>query len=510
MSNCIECGNPNPPSRGNRKRKYCSKKCANDYHHKKNSTRRPGWGNKFRQSQIEKDQRRKEYEEVLGAGWVEYGALAKQMNITRSGLYHRIKNLLQEGVETKKVHDGTPGGNGWRRYVHPDAIQKLKNPYPIPEGSLTSSESAAYVGYSHQYFKVLCRKYDVAPLAVIRLPSGNKGDSYSIEQLNNLKEQIKKDLEKQKIEKEALKKKKKSEIEDQYQESIRGLISFNEVLTLFGYKSKSPIKKMIDRGLLTPRIIRGARWFDPQQVRRCFDLWEEKNRLRKESIGKLPHWRFRRDNLRPWERREERAKNYIPHDANPKSVESNRMYWAHHEEGIIHKRTCSKCSETKPYYMFYLSWKKNTSGRSAQCVQCKKQSRPTKKTKRKDQTPEQKLKRIFGISIKRHLSRIKKTYVSDLTQGYIWQKLEENCGYNEKKLVEHIESQFTPEMNWDNYGQLGTTIPLDQFCWNIDHIKPKNSFYYESLNDEEFIKCWSLDNLRPLDARENSRKGKNN
>ena len=86
--NCLYCGSPNPPSRGSRERKYCSKKCAERQYTKEGrySKRSPGWGDKAREERKLKEQRRKEFEEVINAGWVEYGVLARQMNITRSGL----------------------------------------------------------------------------------------------------------------------------------------------------------------------------------------------------------------------------------------------------------------------------------------------------------------------------------------------------------------------------------------------------------------------------------------
>lgn len=517
MSNCIECGATNPPSRGNRKRKYCSKKCANHYLHKKNSTRSPGWGDKHKQALKEKEQRRKELEEVINAGWIEYGVLAKQMNITRSGLGNRIKKILQEGVETKKVHDGSPGKNGWRRYVHPDAIDKLKNPYPVPEGHLTSRQAADYLGFSINNFRRYANGHiyghTLDPSGTI-VANGTPTRLYSISGLDKFKQNIEntirdKQEKEKKLKKEREEKKRAQALEKEkaYQESIKGLLSVSDTMSMLGYKSGAAITRMVSEGSLTPCTIRGGYWFDPEQVKKCVELREEERRLRKESVGRLPDWRYRKDGLEPWERREKRARNYVPHDASPMSVESNKMYWRCHDEGVIYKKTCSKCGEAKPYYMFYLSWKRNASGRSAQCVPCKNLNRKPKKWNNKNESPDKKLRRIFGVTIKRHLSRIKKTYVSDLTQGYIWQKLEENCGYDEKKLVAHIESQFTPEMNWDNYGQLGTSISRDKFCWNIDHIKPKNSFHYTSLNDEEFIECWSLDNLRPLDARLNSIKG---
>lgn len=69
--------------------------------------------------------------------------------------------------------------------------------------------------------------------------------------------------------------------------------------------------------------------------------------------------------------------------------------------------------------------------------------------------------------------------------------------YTKEDLVEHLEQQFDEGMSWENYGE-----------WHIDHIIPIASFKYESIEDEGFIECWSLSNLRPLWAKENLSKGK--
>lgn len=65
--------------------------------------------------------------------------------------------------------------------------------------------------------------------------------------------------------------------------------------------------------------------------------------------------------------------------------------------------------------------------------------------------------------------------------------------YTIKDLMKHLESQFTPEMNWNNYGSY----------WEIDHIIPISTFCLKSLEDEKFKICWSLNNLRPLSKTEN-------
>lgn len=70
--------------------------------------------------------------------------------------------------------------------------------------------------------------------------------------------------------------------------------------------------------------------------------------------------------------------------------------------------------------------------------------------------------------------------------------------YSYLQLCQHLESLFTPEMNWDNYGSY----------WEIDHIIPKNQFNYNNVNDKQYKICWSLANLRPLTIIENQRRPK--
>jgi len=71
--------------------------------------------------------------------------------------------------------------------------------------------------------------------------------------------------------------------------------------------------------------------------------------------------------------------------------------------------------------------------------------------------------------------------------------------YTIDKLKKHLENQFEPWMNWDNWG-------VGKGKWSIDHIKPDSSFNYKSVEDVEFQECWALENLRPMDTIENIKK----
>ena len=63
-----------------------------------------------------------------------------------------------------------------------------------------------------------------------------------------------------------------------------------------------------------------------------------------------------------------------------------------------------------------------------------------------------------------------------------------------KFLKQHLQSQFTKGMSWDNYGK-----------WHIDHKHPCVGF--DLSKPEEQIKCFNYKNLQPLWAFDNIAKG---
>lgn len=45
--------------------------------------------------------------------------------------------------------------------------------------------------------------------------------------------------------------------------------------------------------------------------------------------------------------------------------------------------------------------------------------------------------------------------------------------------------------------------------WQLDHIIPQADLPYTSMEDENFKKCWALENLRPLSSKQNCFEGAN-
>lgn len=91
------------------------------------------------------------------------------------------------------------------------------------------------------------------------------------------------------------------------------------------------------------------------------------------------------------------------------------------------------------------------------------------------------------------LSTVIRQSIKNRKAGRHWESL---VGYTLEDLMQHLEKQFQPGMTWENHRE-----------WHIDHKRPKASFNFNSPEDIEFKQCWALDNLQPLWAEDNLRKG---
>lgn len=90
---------------------------------------------------------------------------------------------------------------------------------------------------------------------------------------------------------------------------------------------------------------------------------------------------------------------------------------------------------------------------------------------------------------------VSKSVKKALSGGHIdpvWDHLD----YNPEDLKKHLESRFKSGMDWSNYGK----------CWVVGHVIPKSSLPYSDFGSDNFKKCWSLLNLRPMKNDENLKK----
>jgi hypothetical protein len=120
------------------------------------------------------------------------------------------------------------------------------------------------------------------------------------------------------------------------------------------------------------------------------------------------------------------------------------------------------------------------------CTACLRTLAKRKNQKRHDRKPKYRLSKNIRTGIYKSLRT---------GCGGLW---EDRVGYTLSQLKEHLQSQFKDGMSWQNFGQ-----------WQIDHIRPVYSFDFSKYEDEDFKRCWSLSNLRPLWAKDNWKRKKN-
>lgn len=89
------------------------------------------------------------------------------------------------------------------------------------------------------------------------------------------------------------------------------------------------------------------------------------------------------------------------------------------------------------------------------------------------------------------------------------------AGFTPRQFMNHLMGH--PDKEWWMHENNQGVYRLDKWddddpstwVWNVDHIIPQSEFSYISMNDPEFRKCWSLDNLRPYSAKQNILDGAN-
>ena len=175
-------------------------------------------------------------------------------------------------------------------------------------------------------------------------------------------------------------------------------------------------------------------------------------------------------------------------------------------------KKCSACNITKEKDCFGKS-KRSKDGLKYQCNECRSKYAKEYRLKNKEKTlkyaadyrenNKEKIKQYKKERLENDSSYKMRRNVSNCIykalknrgknkNGSVWEALP----YTSKQLCEHLESQFDENMNWENYGSY----------WHVDHIYPQSLLPYENYEDPNFQKCWSLENLQPLEGTMNVKK----
>jgi len=100
-----------------------------------------------------------------------------------------------------------------------------------------------------------------------------------------------------------------------------------------------------------------------------------------------------------------------------------------------------------------------------------------------------KRKTDIKFRLNRNISRAISGSLRENKNGRHWENV---VNYTIKDLKKHLEKQFVNGMTWKNYGE-----------WHIDHKIPMSVFNFTKPEHEDFKKCWALDNLQPMWAKDN-------
>lgn len=532
---CLQCGGKTEASqRSGRPKKYCSKKCANKFRHNKTYQKKHAdWGTRGAKAKAEKERRKALLEEYTQNHYT-IQQVAEALGLTASAVWHRAKTL---GIEPLMVMY-----SGKRKFFTAEQVEQIKGAYsetPIPDGFLTTEQAAHYLSLPKDTFQNMVyylgqeTTYDLDPPNRVewRQTHGHKITQYlyTEEDLDEwmskvaaLEEERKKAKQKLREEKEAQKQANKEadlqRREKEYQEKTKNLISIDEAASALGYNSAGPVYRRIkDLNLRFVKVSASTEWGprtfikpnDLQKIKTVKEKEEQLELTRKQEFNK---WKHRQDNWTSSEAYEEKAAradlpNWMienPTAAGFKAIENNEYYAEQKKRGNIIFLECKTCGKEKPYTEFYKELR-IIRGRHSTCKACTKLKNSYAKNKKP--TRKQKFRNLFGTTIKQGISKMRGEYASDIRVPLVWRKLEEHCGYSVQDLLDHLEAQFDENMNWNNHGKPGGAVTTEDYCWQVDHIKPRSQFYYTDLDDPEFAKCWSLENLRPLSWIENMKKG---
>lgn len=200
----------------------------------------------------------------------------------------------------------------------------------------------------------------------------------------------------------------------------------------------------------------------------CKQCEKEKRNNKKVELQKAQKkWREKNpDYMKEYEKKSER-KEYI------------KKYYKEHTELYSDRRKQDKLANPEKY------------------KECNKKYRENNRDKVNEyhkQWKEAKREKDIAYKLKENTSRRIRYELHTLLKGKKNKRTFEYIGCSIEDLKEYLETQFTDNMNWNNYGTY----------WHIDHIIPCAA--WDLTKEDENMYCWNFRNLQPLESSINQSK----
>lgn len=127
---------------------------------------------------------------------------------------------------------------------------------------------------------------------------------------------------------------------------------------------------------------------------------------------------------------------------------------------------------------------------------------------KRQQVYNSKLKFDPSYKLRKSISKLVKFHLESNSSSKKGSSILKYLPYSIDDLKNHIETQFEAWMTWENWGTYNADCWDDNnnktWKWQIDHIIPQSNLPYTSMEDDNFKKCWALENLRPYSAKQNA------
>jgi hypothetical protein len=185
-----------------------------------------------------------------------------------------------------------------------------------------------------------------------------------------------------------------------------------------------------------------------------------------------------------------------------------KNYYQNNKDEILENQRKYYQSNKEQKTVTVKNWRKNNPEKIKEIIERFKQSHPDcgiKATKRWRKNNPEKVRELKRNQYARYKKNPAFRISGSISNGIRYSlgkggksqnKWECLVNFTAKELMCHLEKQFKDGMTWDNYGNY----------WHIDHIIPIAVFNFKTPEDIDFKRCWALENLQPLEAKENMRK----